>query len=122
MNGASKQHIEGGALNKTVWQNMTLRPTQFDVRENTASSRQHAPRLARLVSPSTNPQPRAPGTPSAVGAARPPHAALDNAATAKERVGTEDSPLTVREAAKFLGLSPQTVYLWVERKQVPISA
>jgi len=28
-------------------------------------------------------------------------------------------PLTVREAAKFLGVSPQTVYLWVERKQIP---
>jgi excisionase family DNA binding protein len=31
----------------------------------------------------------------------------------------EDYPLTVREAAKFLGVSPQTVYLWVERKQIP---
>jgi excisionase family DNA binding protein len=28
-------------------------------------------------------------------------------------------PLTVRETAKFLGVSPQTVYLWVERKQIP---
>ena len=28
-------------------------------------------------------------------------------------------PLTVREAAHFLGVSPQTVYLWVERKQIP---
>jgi excisionase family DNA binding protein len=31
----------------------------------------------------------------------------------------EDAPLTVREAAKYLGVSPQTVYLWVERKQIP---
>ena len=31
----------------------------------------------------------------------------------------EDLPLTVRDAAKFLGVSPQTVYLWVERKQIP---
>ena len=31
----------------------------------------------------------------------------------------EQCPLTVREAAKFLGVSPQTVYLWVERKQIP---
>lgn len=31
----------------------------------------------------------------------------------------EDFPLTVRQAAKFLGVSPQTVYLWVERKQIP---
>jgi excisionase family DNA binding protein len=28
-------------------------------------------------------------------------------------------PMTVREAAQFLGVSPQTVYLWVERKQIP---
>ncbi len=28
-------------------------------------------------------------------------------------------PITVKDAAKFLGVSPQTVYLWVERKQIP---
>src|ERR1700723_2048542 len=28
-------------------------------------------------------------------------------------------PLTVLQAAVFLGVSPQTVYLWVERKQIP---
>jgi excisionase family DNA binding protein len=28
-------------------------------------------------------------------------------------------PLTVREAALYLGVSTQTVYLWVERKQIP---
>jgi len=27
--------------------------------------------------------------------------------------------MRVKEAAKFLGVSPQTVYLWVERKQIP---
>ena len=32
---------------------------------------------------------------------------------------TEDFPLTVRDAASYLGVSPQTVYLWVERKQIP---
>jgi excisionase family DNA binding protein len=31
----------------------------------------------------------------------------------------EECPLTVRDAAKFLGVSAQTVYLWVERKQIP---
>lgn len=31
----------------------------------------------------------------------------------------EDVPLTVRDAARFLGVSQQTVYLWVERKQIP---
>jgi excisionase family DNA binding protein len=30
-----------------------------------------------------------------------------------------ESPMTVRDAARFLGVSPQTVYLWVERKQIP---
>lgn len=30
-----------------------------------------------------------------------------------------DYPMTVKKAAKFLGVSPQTVYLWVERKQIP---
>jgi len=34
--------------------------------------------------------------------------------------GTADElPIRVREAAIFLGVSPQTVYLWVERKQIP---
>src|SRR6202041_2669834 len=31
----------------------------------------------------------------------------------------DEYPLTVKEAAKYLGVSPQTVYLWVERKQIP---
>ena len=38
----------------------------------------------------------------------------------KPSVASADAlPLTVKEAAKFLGVSPQTVYLWVERKQIP---
>ena len=28
-------------------------------------------------------------------------------------------PIRVRDAAAFLGVGPQTVYLWVERKQIP---
>ncbi len=31
----------------------------------------------------------------------------------------DEIPLTVRQAALFLGVSAQTVYLWVERKQIP---
>ncbi len=27
--------------------------------------------------------------------------------------------MTVQEAARFLGVSPQTVYAWVERRQIP---
>src|SRR6202453_631262 len=37
----------------------------------------------------------------------------------QDSLPTDDHPWTVREAAKFLGVSPQTVYLWVERKQIP---
>ena len=36
-----------------------------------------------------------------------------------DRHGGSDLPLNVRDAARFLGVSPQTVYLWVERKQIP---
>jgi excisionase family DNA binding protein len=35
------------------------------------------------------------------------------------RLAETECPMTVKEAAKFLGVSPQTVYLWVERKQIP---
>jgi excisionase family DNA binding protein len=31
----------------------------------------------------------------------------------------DEFPLTVREASLYLGVSIQTVYLWVERKQIP---
>jgi excisionase family DNA binding protein len=34
-------------------------------------------------------------------------------------VVNEELPLTVRDAAVYLGVSIQTVYLWVERKQIP---
>lgn len=44
------------------------------------------------------------------------HVAAQQALT---RAEGDELPLTVREAAKFLGVSPQTVYLWVERKQIP---
>ena len=35
------------------------------------------------------------------------------------KTDTVEYPMTVRDAAKFLGVSLQTVYLWVERKQIP---
>ena len=38
------------------------------------------------------------------------------------RFSSDEMPLTVRAAARYLGVSIQTVYLWVERKQIPISA
>jgi len=80
---------------------MKSRPTQFGVRENTASSRQHASGLAARPSfrksrtfSFVEPQENASGP-------------------------SEEYPVTVREAAKYLGVSPQSVYLWVERNQIP---
>ena len=37
----------------------------------------------------------------------------------RSAVTWEELPLTVRDAAVYLGVSVQTVYLWVERKQIP---
>ncbi len=34
-------------------------------------------------------------------------------------VADPEVPLTVKQAANILGVSSQTVYLWVERKQIP---
>ena len=43
---------------------------------------------------------------------------LDSKAVAQTAVHAE-LPMTVKDAARFLGVSAQTVYLWVEWKQVP---
>ena len=42
-------------------------------------------------------------------------------ATSKTRSPTivNEFPIRVLEAAAYLGVSPQTVYRWVERKQIP---
>lgn len=37
----------------------------------------------------------------------------------RSEAACEERPLTVRDAAQYLGVSTQTVYLWVERKQIP---
>ncbi len=37
----------------------------------------------------------------------------------RNRDSRSNLPMTVKEAARFLGVSTQTVYLWVERKQIP---
>ncbi|HEU0138941.1 MAG TPA: helix-turn-helix domain-containing protein [Bryobacteraceae bacterium] len=46
-------------------------------------------------------------------------ATTGSAAAAGTEVRAEERPLTVRQAAHYLGVSAQTVYLWVERKQIP---
>ena len=39
--------------------------------------------------------------------------------TVDKKYAVGEIPVKVHEAAIFLGVSPQTVYLWVERKQIP---
>ena len=41
------------------------------------------------------------------------------ATTKSPATAVNELPIRVREAAVFLGVSPQTLYLWVERKQIP---
>ena len=48
-----------------------------------------------------------------------PHADLGSETPPDIAFAPEELPLTVREAAAYLGVSAQTVYLWVERKQIP---
>jgi len=40
-------------------------------------------------------------------------------ATGSIASSSDERPWTVQQAAQFLGVSPQTVYLWVERKRIP---
>jgi excisionase family DNA binding protein len=46
-------------------------------------------------------------------------APLPNPPVSREESFSYELPMTVKEAARFLGVSSQTVYLWVERKQIP---
>ena len=134
-----------------------MRPgnTQFGMRENTASLRQHDPRVAQpsilvlsVKSPAAEIDSRSLSEQlSYHSSVRSPSNAAHTAATGEEGTArvrrglrsssptvnhetavalkshasarVDECPLTVREAAKFLGVSPQTVYLWVERKQIP---
>ena len=94
---------------------MKLRPPQFGVRGSTASPRQHAPRFA------TSPTFHQSTTPLLSESAN--RRSLEQNTFVEHQDDSialqEEYPLTVREAAKYLGVSPQSVYLWVERKQIP---
>ncbi len=50
---------------------------------------------------------------------RQQHRVMDGKPPSKERQAGDDLPISVRDAATYLGVSVQTVYLWVERKQIP---
>ena len=97
---------------------MKSRPTQFGVRENTASSRQHAPRLTKVISSNSNhlrrqtlerqlPLPHE-ELPTA-GIEKPRHATSENAATGGETV-RECCLLTVHEVASLLQVPVSWVY------------
>jgi len=57
--------------------------------------------------------------PSARISARRPTASETQPSNGDHSVARSNLPITVKEAARFLGVSPQTVYLWVERRQIP---
>jgi excisionase family DNA binding protein len=94
---------------------MKPRPTQFGARESTASPRQ---RVSRLATGPTFHQSRTPLLSESAN-----RRSLEQNALVEHQDDSidlqEEYPLTVREAAKYLGVSPQSVYLWVERKQIP---
>jgi len=55
-----------------------------------------------------------------IGAGRGPcHRLINSQLTTLLPLVEPELPMTVKEAARCLGVSPQTVYLWVERKQIP---
>jgi excisionase family DNA binding protein len=125
------------------------RSFQFDMRENPASDRRHGSRLAASPShhksgalsasaypDRRSPEPMSPNrdtfnlspiqTPNeTTGGERSDTGSPSNVAHTfvepQENASSlsEEYPLTLREAAKYLGVSPQSVYLWVERKQIP---
>ena len=51
-----------------------------------------------------------------------PGSSSRNAASTPESLDgkTTDAPITVKDAARFLGVSPSLVYAYVERKQIPL--
>ena len=62
------------------------------------------------------------GTPPQGAARVGPQIGRSRSESSKKNQRNQDDwtlPMTVKEAARFFGVSPQTVYLWVERKQIP---
>jgi len=97
---------------------MKFRPTQFGVRENTASPRQHAPRfavdtrssIAHLAEESLETQPTSPhNASSAKGAKNSLHTALQDGATAGDE-RDEHHLLKVHEVAELLQVPVSWVY------------
>jgi excisionase family DNA binding protein len=104
---------------------MKTGPTRFGARENTAFPNQHAPRFSTRTPPNiigvheSPPEDYLTSYRSDVQAAAPSIHDTIVARTSQSLTGIDECPMTVREAARFLGVSAQTVYLWVERKQIP---
>jgi excisionase family DNA binding protein len=91
---------------------MKSRPTQFGVRENTASSRQHDPRMVFEHGCNTV---RADVVDPGGGLNGPSHAASDHAATEGERK-EENHLLTVGEVAELLQVPVSWVYEQTRRR------
>jgi excisionase family DNA binding protein len=93
---------------------MKTRPTQFGVRENAASSRQRAPRLAVETYPAPT---RTEEENPEGGFNHPAHAASNYAATRGERK-EENHLLTVREVAELLHVPVSWVYQQTRRRSL----
>lgn len=48
-----------------------------------------------------------------------PQISSRNGNSAGSAFATEELPLTVREAALYLGVSVQTIYVWIEGRRIP---
>jgi excisionase family DNA binding protein len=106
---------------------MKSRSTQFGVRENTASSRQHASGLT--VDPNSNAaclEEESPETQRsssqndnpAISSARPLHAASQRAATEREEERGERHLLTVHEVAELLRVPVSWVYGRMRKRSI----
>lgn len=102
------------------------RQSQFGARENTASSRQHA---SRLAVPSTTPEvcvEQHPGSTesealistSLEGPNQPSHAAPESAATAGEPAAKPNRLLTVHEVAELLRVPVSWVYSRTRKRTI----
>jgi len=59
------------------------------------------------------------GRPQLVSTKCEPSSSPPSVSPTPQSEDAEDIPWSVFQAARFLGVSPQTVYLWVERRQIP---
>jgi len=101
--------------------------TQFGMRENTASPRQHDSRVAvhSAAAPPTRPALKAQEDSLAPSVASPPQSPLRSlnhaarTAATGEKESCNDALLNVQQAAHLLAVSVPTLYGWVWQRRIP---